>query len=156
VTRSLAAAVASAFLLVGCSGDTTELAATDAWARPTPPAATDGVIYLTLTSDTSDGLVEVDVPPEVAGGTELHASDAAAGGGHEHGAVGGDMVTMTPVEEVAVGPDTTVEFKPGGNHIMLVGLAEPLTAGDTFVATLRFSSGRSLDTSVTVSDNPPS
>ncbi len=156
MTRRLAAAVASAFLLVGCSGDTTELAATDAWARPTPAAATDGVIYLTLTSDTSDRLVAVDVPPGVAEETELHTSDAMAGGAHEHGAAGEDMVTMTPVEEVAVDSDTTLEFRPGGNHIMLVGLTEPLVTGDSFVATLRFSSGRSLDTTVTVSDNPPS
>jgi copper(I)-binding protein len=155
VTRSLAAA-ASILLLVGCSADTTELAATDAWARPTPAAATDGVIYLTLTSDTSDRLVAVDVPSEVASGTELHTSDAMAGGAHEHGAAGGDMVTMTPVEEVAIDADSAVEFRPGGNHIMLVGLAEPLAAGDTFVATLRFASGRELDTTVTVSDNPPS
>jgi copper(I)-binding protein len=38
---------------------------------------------------------------------------------------------------------------------MLVDLARPLVLGDTFVATLRFASGRTLDVRVTVSDNPP-
>lgn len=151
---ALIAAVAIA-VVAGCGSDTGELSATGAWARPTPASATNGVIYLTLTSDTVDGLVAVDVPSDIAEGTELHSSDATAGGGHEHGAVGGDMVTMTPVEEVALEPGTEVEFSPGGNHIMLVGLREPLTSGDTFVATLRFSSGRTLDTTVTVGDNPP-
>jgi copper(I)-binding protein len=153
--RAALIAAVSIAVVAGCGPDTGELAATGAWARPTPASATDGVIYMTLTSDTPDGLVAVDVPGEVAAATELHTSDAAAGGGHQHGAVGGDMVTMTPVEEVPLEPGTDVEFRPGGNHIMLVDLREPLASGDTFVATLRFSSGRSIDTTVQVSDNPP-
>ena len=62
---------------------------------------------------------------------------------------------MTPVAEVAIGTAAPLSSSwLGGNHIMLVGLAERWAS--TFVVTLRFSSGRSLDTSVTVSDNPPS
>ncbi len=144
-----------AALAAGCGGEPAELAATDAWSRPTPAGATDGVVYLHLTSDTDDSLVGVQVAPEVAAAAELHTSDASGGGGHQHGAAGGGVVTMTPVEEVAVAAGATVEFRPGGNHIMLIDLAEPLEAGDTFTATLRFASGRSLPTEVTVADNPP-
>lgn len=144
-----------AALTSGCGGDPAELAATDAWSRPTPAGATDGVVYLHLTSDTADTLVGVQVAPEVAAAAELHTSDASGGGGHQHGATGGGVVTMTPVEEVPVAAGATVEFRPGGNHIMLIDLAEPLEAGDTFTATLRFASGRSLPTEVTVADNPP-
>jgi hypothetical protein len=39
--------------------------------------------------------------------------------------------------------------------IIMIGLASPLARGDTFTATLQFSSGRTLDVPVTVSDNPP-
>jgi copper(I)-binding protein len=38
---------------------------------------------------------------------------------------------------------------------MLIDLAAPLELGGAFTATLQFSSGRSLDAVVTVSDNPP-
>jgi copper(I)-binding protein len=152
ITFLLLASVAT----VGCGGTASEFAVTGAWARPTPATATDGVVYLELTSDTDDTLVGVDVPTTVARGAELHTSDAGGGGGHLHGGGGGEMVTMTPVEDVAVAAGDTIEFRPGGNHIMLVDLAEPLVLGDTFTATLRFSSGRSLAAEVTVSDNPPS
>lgn len=151
----LVATVATA-ATVGCGGDTNEFAATAAWARPTPATATDGVVYLQLTSDVDDTLVGVDVPETVARTAELHTSDAGGGVGHIHGGGGGEMVTMTPVENVAVAAGDTIEFRPGGNHIMLVDLDEPLVLGDTFTATLRFSSGRSLAAEVTVSDNPPS
>jgi copper(I)-binding protein len=154
-TSAIVAALIGIALIGGCGSPTTELAATGAWARPTPAGATDGVIYLNLTSDVRDTLVAVEVPSEIADRAELHTSDASGGGGHEHGAAGGDMVTMTPVEEVLVEPGTPVEFRPGGNHIMLVDLAAPLELGAAFTATLRFSSGRSLDAVVTVSDNPP-
>lgn len=152
----LAVLLVATVATVSCGGDTSEFAATGAWARPTPATATDGVIYLQLTSDVDDTLVGVDVPATVARTAELHASDAGGGGGHLHGGGGGEMVTMTPVEDVAVAAGDTIEFRPGSNHIMLVDLAEPLALGDTFTATLRFSSGRSLATEVTVSDNPPS
>lgn len=141
---------------VGCGEDTSEFAATGAWARPTPATATDGVVYLELTSDVDDTLVGVDVPATVARSAELHTSDASGAGAHMHGGGGGEMVTMTPVEDVEVAAGDTIEFRPGGNHIMLVDLAEPLVVDDTFTATLRFSSGRSLAAEVTVSDNPPS
>lgn len=152
---SVAATLVGVAVLVGCGSEANELAAGDAWARATPAGATDGVIYMELTSDVPDTLVAVEVPEGIADGAELHTSDASGGGGHEHGAAGGEMVTMTPVEEVVVEPGTPVEFRPGGNHIMLVDLAAPLELGAAFTATLRFSSGRSLDAVVTVSDNPP-
>ncbi|MEI2654022.1 MAG: copper chaperone PCu(A)C, partial [Microthrixaceae bacterium] len=75
-------------------------------------------------------------------------------GGHQHGAAGGDTVTMKQVTEVAVDAGGTLAFRPGGNH-MLVDLARPLVRGGTFTATLRFTSGRTLTVTVTVADNPP-
>jgi copper(I)-binding protein len=143
------------WLLAGCGGDQTTFGASGAWARPTPTGATNGVIYLELSSDVRDALVAAEVPAGIAERAELHTSDAAGGGGHQHGAVGSDTVTMAQVTEVVIEAGGTVEFRPGGNHIMLVGLASPLQRGDTFTATLRFSSGRTLDVPVTVSDNPP-
>jgi hypothetical protein len=154
-TVVLVAALVGVMGLGGCGSHAAELAATGAWSRPTPATATDGVVYLDLTSDTADTLVAVEVPPDVAAAAELHTSDASGGGGHDHGAVGGDVVTMTPVERVELEPGATVQFRPGGNHIMLVDLAAPLELGATFTATLRFSSGRSLEAVVRVSDNPP-
>ena len=35
-------------------------------------------------------------------------------------------------------PGETVELKPGGNHVMFVGLKQPLERGRPFAATLQF------------------
>jgi periplasmic copper chaperone A len=153
--RSAAALILGSLLLAGCGGDPRGFGASGAWSRPTPAAATNGVVYLELSSDTRDALIGVDVPVGVAAHAELHTSDAAGSGGHQHGAVGSDTVTMAQVTQVDIEAGAVVEFRPGGNHIMLVDLARPLVLGDTFPATLRFASGRTLDVSVTVSDNPP-
>ena len=156
MSRAVAALVAASVWLVGCGGGDRPFAASDAWARPTPATATNGVVYLDVSSDIEDSLIGVDVPDDVAAYAELHTSDAAGGGAHEHGAVAGGVVTMEQVEEVMIGADSTVMFRPGGNHIMLIDLSRPLVLGDAFDATLRFSSGRSIETTVTVADNPPS
>lgn len=142
-------------LAAGCGTDQREFGADRAWARSTPASATNGVIYLEVTSDVDDSLVRVEVPVDIASRAELHTSDAAGGGGHDHGAVDDGVVTMEQVEEVPIAADTTVEFVPGGNHIMLVDIARPLVVGDTFAVTLQFASGRSLDVPVEVADNPP-
>lgn len=153
--RSAAALIIVSALLAGCGSDPRGFGASGAWARPTPAAATNGVVYLELSSDTRDALIGVDVPAGVAAHAELHTSDGEGSGGHQHGAVGSDTVTMAQVTQVDIDAGALVEFRPEGNHIMLVDLARPLVLGDTFVATLRFASGRTLDVRVTVSDNPP-
>ncbi len=139
----------------GCGDNQREFGAERAWARSTPASATNGVVYLEVSSDVDDSLVRVEVPLDVASRAELHTSDAASGGGHDHGAVDDGIVTMEQVEEVPIAADTTVEFSPGGNHVMLVDIARPLVVGDTFSLTLQFASGRSLEVPVEVADNPP-
>ncbi len=153
--RCVVALFVASAMLAGCGGDPAVFGASGAWARPTPAGATNGVIYLELSSDVRDALVAANVPTDIAQRAELHTSDAAGAGGHQHGAVSSGIVTMEQVAEVVIEAGATVEFRPGGNHIMLVGLADPLERGDTFTATLRFSSGRTLDVAVTVADNPP-
>ena len=133
--------------------------------RGSTGAAT-GVLYLTVTSDRSDALVGVDVPTDVAGRAELHTT-MAADGGHEHHH-GGDTattvepaepaepaMTMAPVESFPIAAGGTLLFEAGGNHVMLLDLPDPLTSGETYTATLRFESGRTLDVDVVVAENAP-
>lgn len=49
------------------------------------------------------------------------------------------MATMTPVDGLPVPAGGTVELRPGGLHVMFMGLKDmPLKAGDTLPATLVF------------------
>jgi copper(I)-binding protein len=50
----------------------------------------------------------------------------------------GDVMRMRQVDPIDLPAGQTVELKPGGLHIMFIGLKAPLKQGDTFPATLRF------------------
>jgi hypothetical protein len=60
----------------------------------------------------------------------------------------GDMATMTPVKAVSLPAGKQVRFAPGGYHIMLVGLKEPLLSGAHVALTLHF--GHAADRTVDV------
>jgi hypothetical protein len=98
------------------------------WARASAPLARTGAAYLTLTNSgrTADRLIGGSTP--VAEAFELHETSMA----------GGVMRMRALPDGVAVLPGQPVRFAPGGMHIMLMGLKQPLKAGDTFPATLRF------------------
>lgn len=149
--------------LVACGGPdsdeaTSALAATGAWARPTPSGADNGVAYLTISTDRPDAVVGASVGDDRAAEVQLHRTVGATdGAGHSHGAVadGGDLVSMGEVEELGVLPGEPLVFEPGGSHVMLVDLARPLRAGEQVDLTLEFASGRTLSVAVPVQVNPP-
>jgi len=160
ILTGLAALAGSALMATACGSEAPapSFGAEAAWARPTPTGATNGVIYLTVSSDVADELVAAEVPASIAASAELHATMGGdGGGGHSHGGDGGggEMMSMGEVDSFPIAPGETLTFAPGGNHIMLIDVAEPLTRDTRFTVTLRFDSGRSLDVPVVVADNPP-
>jgi copper(I)-binding protein len=124
--RGLAAGFAS--ILVGaapaCAG---ELTVTDAWSRTTPPGIPVGVVYLTIRNDSgkSDRLLKLRTP--VASGVEVHRTETIEG-----------VARMREVSVLHIAPGEVVKFEPGGLHLMLMGLAKPLVAGQTFDLELLF------------------
>lgn len=156
----VAALCAMGSLLAACGSDDAPaaLAASGAWARTTPTGATNGVIYLSLTTDVADTVVGASVSPSVAVAAELHHTSPTGGGSgtHEHGGSGGgEVASMSEIDELEVTPEVPLVFEPGSHHIMLVDLPEPLERGDHFDLTLELGSGRSVVVDVTVADNPP-
>lgn len=57
---------------------------------------------------------------------------------------------MRPVESVPLPAGGTVEFKPGGLHVMLLELKRDLKAGDAFAVTLKFEKAGPQTVQVTV------
>jgi copper(I)-binding protein len=51
---------------------------------------------------------------------------------------------------IAVPAQQTVELKPGGLHVMLMGLKHPLVEGETFPLTLEFEHAGTLEVEVTI------
>jgi copper(I)-binding protein len=48
------------------------------------------------------------------------------------------VMRMRPLEGLDVPKDGTVELKPGGTHVMLMGLKQPLQSGATLELDLKF------------------
>lgn len=126
--RSAIALILAAFIAPlaapALAGPAIEVA--EAWARPSIPNRP-GAAYLEIhnTGDTPDRLVGVRA--EGAGAAELHKAEEKDG-----------MMTMAPVKAIEVPPGRMVRLVPGGFHIMLFDLAEPLAEGHTLALTLEF------------------
>ena len=115
-------ALFAALLLAGGAA-LAQARADGAWARPSLPGQSSSAAYLTLQSPTAARLVEVRTP--AAGIVELHEM-----------ALQGDVMRMRAVDVVELKPGQPVEFKPGGLHVMLMDLKQPLKAGDELPLTL--------------------
>ncbi|MFI5370674.1 MAG: copper chaperone PCu(A)C [Candidatus Eisenbacteria bacterium] len=124
----------------GCGGRRPAIAVTDAWARATPAASTVGAAYMRLASADGDRLIGVAVPPSVASAAELHEVVTDSLG----------RMQMRPVTGIDLPAGRTIELRPGGWHVMLVGLTRPLAAGGSIVVRLRFEKAAELAVRVTV------
>jgi copper(I)-binding protein len=75
------------------------------------------------------------------------------------GAGEGGMAPGMMMREVAGGigltADETVTFEPGGYHVMLLDLAEPLEVGDEFDVTLQFADNDDVTVTVPVEETAP-
>ena len=60
------------------------------------------------------------------------------------------MMSMQEVTAVDVPAGGTVMLEPGGYHVMLMQLAEPLVTGATFEVTLSFENAGDMTVSVEV------
>ena len=113
-----------------------DLTISDVWARPAPEGG-NGVVYLTIENKGGQADRLVSLRTEVARRVDLHESRTENG-----------VMRMRPVHEVEIPGRGRVEFKPGGLHVMLIGLNRALQPADTFPLWLKF--GRSGERQVQV------
>jgi periplasmic copper chaperone A len=97
-----------------------------AWARATPGKAQIGAVYLTIVSPTADKLVSAATP--AAKKAELHTMTMT-----------GMVMKMRPLAALDIPAGQSVTLKPGGMHIMLIGLVKALHQGQSFPLTLTFA-----------------
>lgn len=139
MNRSRWTAITAALLaaaLAGCAPRTPsstpasagDPAIADAWARPSPDGVDVGAAYLTLRSDAGDRLLAATAPPGFADRVELHAVVTDSLG----------RMGMQAVEAIELPPGTEVELRPGGHHVMFLGMHQRLVDGDTLELVLRF------------------
>ena len=68
----------------------------------------------------------------------------------------GDVMRMRQVDGIVLPAGQTVELKPGGLHIMFIGLKAPLKAGDKFPMKLKFEKAGEVEVMVSVEAQGPS
>jgi hypothetical protein len=130
-------------------------------------SAENGAAYMTITAPGGDRLIRASVDASVAATVELHetvaaAEDAMPDGTGAEGAMpegtvaeGMGAMTMRPVDAIEVPADGSVSLKPGGLHVMLLGLASPLATGSTVSMTLTFEKAGDVVIDVPVQDEAP-
>ena len=123
----------------GASAQVGPIAITKAWARAAAAPGGASAAYLTLTiADGSDRLVAAE--SDAAARVELHTHELDANG----------VARMRQIEAIPVAAGTPSELKPGGLHVMLMGLGRPLAAGETIGLTLVFEKAGRVSLTVPV------
>lgn len=117
------------------------------YARAVPPGQPNSAVFAVLTNTGETPLALVSAESEAAETVELHTHTMADG-----------MMQMRKIERIELPPGERVELKPGGLHVMLIGLAEQLKPGMEVPLTLVVDDGsrvevtapvRRIDTSMT-------
>jgi periplasmic copper chaperone A len=150
-TRAVLAVALTAGLLAACGGDddsagAAQISVSDAFALATVTGQPNGAVYFTIMATGADMLEQVDVPDSIADHAEMHETITAANGAMS-------MQEMT--SGVELDPGTAVTFTPGGKHVMLVALVQPLTTGQTFDVTLEFANADPITLPVAVVESAP-
>lgn len=110
----------------------------DAWARPGLAGGNSAIFFVIDNPGTDDTLLSVS--SDVASAAELHKT-----------VMENDVMQMVPQSTVSV-PKGKTTFESGGLHVMLVGLNNDLSDGDSFDVTLTFEKAGQRVLHVTVKE----
>jgi copper(I)-binding protein len=111
----------------------------NAWARATPGKAKNGGAYITVMNHGDDDDRLVGAKADVAKRVEIHTHL------NENG-----VMRMRQVDGIDLPAGSSIRMKPGGYHVMFLGLHKPLEKGESFPVTLVFEKAGELETTVTV------
>jgi len=127
VASSLTLALLSGSLLADAAGD---ISISDAYVRATAPGQANSAAYMKLHNGSMHAYSVVDAEGHAAKAIELHTHVKA-----------GDMMKMRRIDKIDVPAHGDVALKPGGHHIMLIGLKQAANEGDSIHLSLVFNDG---------------
>lgn len=121
-----------------------DLTVQNAWSRPAQ-AGMNGVGFMTIVNGGKAPVKLMSIKTALAGKAELHQSSMANG-----------VMTMRRMDKgVTIAPGGKLELASGGYHLMLLGLKQPLKAGQKASVTLVFDKGRKIAVELAVQIAPP-
>lgn len=131
--------------LLGIEASAQDLFVSSAWSLSPPPASSNGAVYLVVENSGPQADMLTGAEADIAKRVELHATS------HEDG-----QMKMHHHHSFEVPADGSLELAPGALHIMLMGLVEPLEAGQSFDLKLMFMHAGEMSVEVEVLESPPS
>ena len=123
--QSLVSRIAIAATLLVAGAAHAQVTVQDAWVRATVPQQKATGAFMRLTAAQDARLVSASSP--VAGVTEVHEMKLVD-----------NVLKMRPLPALDLPAGQAVELKPGGYHIMLLDLKQPVAQGSTVPLTLVF------------------
>ena len=114
------------------------------WARPTIAASTTSAGYVTIRNSGAKADRLLAAKTEFAQSVEIHTH-----------IMDGDIARMRRVEAVDVPAGQTVAFNPGGLHLMVLGLKQPLKEGESLPLTLVFETAGEIKVTAAVRKSAP-
>jgi hypothetical protein len=102
-----------------------QVTVSDAWVRGTVTGQQATGAFMQLKAPADAALVSASSP--VAGVVEIHEMK-----------MDGGVMRMSAIKRLALPAGKTVDLKPGGYHVMLMDLTQPLKEGETVPVTLTF------------------
>lgn len=141
VVGTVLALTLSAMALPAWAGDAVlgDLQIRDAWARATPPRAPAGGAFLTVVNGGTAPDTLLSAGGTVAKSVELHTHLRE-----------GEVMRMQQVPSIDIPAGQSVALAPGGLHIMLIGLPQPLAEGASFPLELTFAKAGKVTVTVDV------
>ena len=134
-TLAFAGALTVATLTQAHAYDLGDLTIDQPWSRATPAAAPVGAGYLVVTNKGKADDRLVSAGADVSAKVEIH----------EMAVVDGVMRMRALDRGIVVPAGGKVEFKPGGYHIMFIGLKQPLAKDTSFKGTLTFEKAGTIE-----------
>jgi copper(I)-binding protein len=180
--RIVACTSLAALALAACGSDDGGIAIEGAWARTSAEGQTTGAVYFEITADEADRLVAASVPASVAATAEIHevvmadmsddgemdmgdemsddgemdmGDDMSGDGEMDMGGMDPQMRMQELVDGLPLPAGETITLEPGGYHVMLLDIAEPLEVGDEIELTLDFENADDMTLTVEVAESAP-
>jgi len=110
-----------------------EIIVTDATVRLLPPGVPNTAAYFSIQNSSDTTQILIGASADFATKAEIH----------NHIMVD-DMMRMEQLSEVVINPGESVRFAPGGLHLMLFGLKQPLLEGQSVTFSLQTKNGESI------------
>ena len=113
------------------------------WARPAVKYANSALYFIIKNiGNKTDTLISAQ--SNIAEETEVHESFKKEN----------DRMGMRPAGKITINPKTELEFKPGGFHVMLLGVTKDLKIGDKIEALILFKHAGRIKLKAEIRDTP--